>query len=502
VRVLFVTSEVYPLAKTGGLADVSSALPHALALQGIDVRILLPGYPSALAGLKSPQIEARLDSLLGVTDATLISGYLPDTGVPVWLIDAPSLFRRCGGLYQNGHGQDWSDNALRFAFFAHAAAKVAGGMMGWKPDVVHANDWHAGLLPLLLSMEKAPRPATVFTIHNLAFQGNFPREVLTNIGIQDNCFDADGMEFYGQASFLKAAIRYSDKVTTVSPTYAKEVLTPEFGCGMDGVLRSRGEDFSGILNGIDDDLWSPATDLHLPHTYSARDISGKRICKAALQRQLGLEVSPATPLIGFVSRLAHQKMADVVMEAVPAILERGAQFVLVGEGDAAIESGFEALGRKYGSSIAIRIGYEEARAHQLQAGADILLAPARFEPCGLTQLYASRYGTIPVVRKTGGLADTVTDAVTSDRTPTGFLFEDPDLPSLLGAIDRALTLYREPLSWRRMQLHAMARDFSWSKSAEKYTALYQEVSGVPNCATWEPAVSTTSSPEVERQVMR
>ena len=362
------------------------------------------------------------------------------------------------------------------------AAKIASGLVRWRPDIVHANDWHAGLLPLLLSLEPAPAPATVFTIHNLAYQGNFPREVMPGLGIPDRLFNPDGLEFYGQVSFLKAAIRYSDKLTTVSPTYAKEVLTPEFGCGLDGVLREREQDLSGILNGIDEDTWNPAIDNYLPRPYSAKDIAGKRQCKAELQRECGLEVDPETPLIGFVSRLAHQKMADVLLDAVPAIAESGPQFVLVGKGDPGLEAAFERMGARHPKNIAIRIGYEEALAHRIQAGADILLAPARFEPCGLTHLYALRYGTVPVVRRTGGLTDTVTDtnAVTlSDRTANGFVFDDASVPGLLGAIRRALAAHQEPLTWRRLQLAGMAQDFSWNAGAAHYASLYRDVTGIP-----------------------
>jgi len=483
MRVLYVTSEAEPLAKSGGLADVSRALPIALRQQGIDVRILLPGYPGAIRQLKNPRIEARLEPLLGLEGAALISGQLPGSDVPVWLVHAQSLFSRPGGLYQDDGGREWADNAQRFAFLARVAVEIATGrLLDWQPDIVHANDWHAGLLPLLLSTETGTKPPTIFTIHNLAFQGNFPRDVLPAIDVPERFFTAEGLEFYGQVSYLKAAIRYSEKITTVSPTYAREVLSPEFGSGLDGMLRSREEDFCGILNGIDTDLWNPETDRYLARAFSARDISGKRICKAELQREFGLEVSSETPVIGFVSRLAHQKMADVIRDAIPSIVESGAQFVLVGEGDPALEAAFEELGLQYPSQIAIHIGYEEALAHRLQAGADILLAPARFEPCGLTQLYASRYGTIPLVRKTGGLADTVTDATAatlSDRTATGFVFEDENLPGLLQVIDRALTLYKEPLTWRRLQLQAMARDFSWNISATKYAALYHEAAGIP-----------------------
>ncbi len=489
MRVLFVTSEAYPLAKSGGLADVSAALPIALKRGGIDVRILLPGYPGAGARLKNPCIEARLEPLLGVTDAALISGELPDSDVPVLLVHAPSLFARDGGLYQDRHGHDWPDNALRFAFLAHVAARVARGCLeDWAPDVLHANDWHAGLAPLLLATQDGPRPATVFTIHNLAFQGNFPPDLIHHLGVPSSVFHADGVEFYGQLSFLKAAIRYSDKITTVSPTYAREVLTPEFGCGFDGVLQNRQRDFSGILNGIDETVWNPLFDLNLPRPYGARDIAGKRVCKAELQHQLGLEVNAEIPLIGFVSRLTHQKMADVVIDAVPAIVASGAQLTLLGTGDPGFESALEELARRFPEQVAVEIGYDEPAAHRLQGGADILLAPARYEPCGLTQLYALRYGTVPVVRRTGGLADTVADVTSpalTDHQATGFVFDEASVDGLMSGVDRALAHYREPLTWRRLQLQGMSQDFSWGASAAQYMALYSEASGLPTPAPEE-----------------
>jgi starch synthase len=477
-RVLFVTSEAEPLAKSGGLADVSRALPIALKQLGIDVRILLPGYPGAIRQLASPRIEAHLELQLGIENAALISGQLPGSNVPVWLVYAPSLFSRAGGLYQDTDGQDWADNALRFAFFARVAAEIAAGrILDWTPDVVHSNDWHAGLVPLLLGMEKGPKPSTVFTIHNLAFQGNFPREVLPSIGIQQAFFEDGSVEFYGRVSYLKAAICSSDKITTVSPTYASEVLSPELGCGLHGVLQARRGDFCGILNGIDNELWDPAQDNHLLHRFSRHDISGKCLCKTELQTALGLEVNPSMPLIGFVSRLAHQKMADIVLETVPEIIAAGAQFVLVGQGDPLLEAAFQGLQDQYPRKVAVHIGYDEALAHRLQAGIDILLAPARFEPCGLTQLYALRYGTVPIVRRTGGLADTVTDSGPADLA-TGFLFENPNRAELMGAVQRALALYGEPLAWRRLQLKGMAEDFGWAASALRYIALYHGVAGI------------------------
>jgi starch synthase len=505
MRVLFVTAEAYPLAKTGGLADVSRALPIALARQGVDVRLLLPGYPRAYTRIERPRIVAKLDPMLGIADATLVSGTFPDTDLPVWLIDSPTLFRRGGGLYQDENGLDWPDNALRFAFLAHVGAQLAMGQtrIAWKPDIVHANDWHAGLLPLLLAQEKGSRPSTVFTTHNMAFQGNFPADVLPSISIPEDYLTSGDIEFYGQVSFLKAGLNFGDRVTTVSPTYAREILTSDFGCGMDGILRARGANFLGILNGIDDNLWDPATDPHLPQTYRAIDISGKRVCKAALQQELGLPANPDTPLIGFVSRLTQQKMADVILAALPWIAEQEAQVALVGEGDPALEAAFTQAQARYSDGVAVNIGYDEPLAHRLQAGCDILLAPARFEPCGLTQLYALRYGTLPIVRRTGGLADTVVDAnaeTMGDRTATGFVFEDAGMPGLISAMGRALALYREPLTWRRLQLHAMAQDFSWDASAAQYASLYNEVSGVPCMPVTEEALAENVSQETARQV--
>ena len=480
MRVLFVTSEAYPLAKSGGLADVSSALPIALRGLGADVRLLLPGYPGALMRLKEARIEARLPLILGVEGAALVGGRLPGTEVPVWLLDAPELFDR-EGLYQDAQGRDWPDNARRFAFLAHAAVALATGeLVDWRADVVHANDWHAGLVPFLLAGRGSTKPATVFTAHNLAFQGNFPADVMSAIGLSPSAFGA--LEFYGQASFLKAALCHADRVSTVSPGYAAEVLTPAFGCGMDGILRGRGDAFVGILNGIDYSVWDPAHDPNLAESYSARDIAGKRICKAALQREMGLTPDPEVPLIGFVSRLTHQKMADVVAAAIPGMVEAGAQFVLVGQGDADLEAAFAQAAQHYDGVVAASLGYDEARAHRLQAGCDILLAPARFEPCGLTQMYAQRYGTVPVVRRVGGLADTVVDATPESlaaRTATGFVFEDGTRDALERDISRALTLYREPLAWRRLQLQGMARDFRWQVSALKYLALYHEAARMP-----------------------
>jgi starch synthase len=482
MRVLFVASEAHPLAKTGGLGDVARALPGALARKGVDVRLLLPGYPSALDSLKGAQVEATLDGAMGVPVGRLISGRLPDSGIPTWLIDAPSLYQRPGGPYANAEGVEWPDNALRFAYLSHVGALIGLGLATyWRADVVHANDWHTGLLPLMLSRARRRRPASIFTIHNLAFQGNFPLETARGLGVPDSFLTPDGCEFYGQASFLKAGVRFADRVTTVSPTYAKEVLTPELGFGFDGVLRARGADFQGILNGVEEGLWNPGSDPHLPASFGPRDISGKRVCKAELQRELGLPVTADAPLLGFFSRLAHQKMADVLLKVLPWFARNSAQLAVVSQGDPVLEAAFAEAGRRYPHNVAINIGYREPLAHRLCAGVDMLLAPARFEPCGLTQLYAMRYGSLPVVRRTGGLADTVINAdrrTVSRGTATGFSFEEPTPRGMMSAMKRALRRFRQPLDWRRLQIQAMARDFSWEASAASYLSLYRSATGL------------------------
>ena len=479
MRLMFVTSEAYPLAKTGGLADVSRSLPAALQRQGAEVQVVIPAYPRAIVQLRDAKVAARLPACLGIDDGLLISGTFPDCDLPVWLVSSATLFGRSGGLYQDDTGRDWSDNALRFAYFSNVAADIALGRttIGWRPDVVHANDWHTGLLPLLLAQHDGARPRTVFTTHNMAFQGNFDRQDVPDLGLAG---DAD-LEFYGRVSYLKAGLRYADRITTVSPTYAREILTAEYGFGLEGVLAARGEDFSGILNGIDETIWNPATDRFLSANYSGRDPSGKRLCKRDLQREMGLPDNDDVPLIGFVSRLTEQKMADTLITALPWIIASGAQLAVVGEGDRKIEAALADAAEKNPALFAAMIGYDEALAHKLQAGSDILLSPARFEPCGLTQLYALRYGTLPVVRRTGGLADTVVDTNNSsifERSATGFVFNDSTAESMISAMSRALALYRDPLHWRVVQLQAMSRKFGWDRSAGTYMDLYRNVTGM------------------------
>lgn len=479
MRVLFVTSEAHPLAKSGGLADVCHALPVALRSAGADVRLVLPGYDCAVQRLENPRIAARLSPDLGEQGAFLLAGNLPQYDIPVWLVCVPGLYGTEGGLYRDTNGHDRADNARRFAYFARVASQLAMGRISdWKADVVHAHDWHTGLVPLFLSQEGS-RPSTLFTIHNLAFQGNFPAGAMAEAGIPDRFFSSDGVEFYGQVSFLKAALRFSDKIATVSAKYRQEILTEEFGCGLHGLLQARQSDLIGILNGIDMAAWNPETDPALIQRYNAQSISGKRLCKADIQHALGLDVDPNVPLLGFVSRISHQKMADILPDVVPHIVASGAQLAVVGNGDAGMERALRDIAGRLAGTVAFA-DYRESLAHRLQAGADILLAPARFEPCGLTQMYALRYGTVPIVRRTGGLAESVTDATEETMqagTATGFVFDDATTAGLTEAMARALALYREPLAWRRIQLTGMNQDFHWGRSASQYIALYEQLSG-------------------------
>jgi starch synthase len=481
MRVLFVTAEVYPLAKSGGLADVSAALPVALKDHGFDVRVLMPAYRQALERISSAREIIRLGDPLGYGETRLLETYLPISKLPVWLVDCPTLYNRGGGLYQDENNCDWPDNDRRFALLNRVAAGIANAPRGrWRPDIVHANDWHAGLGPLLVRAQKRNRPATVFTIHNLAYQGVFGSERVEQLGLAADSFAE--MEFHGKLSFMKAGISSADAITTVSPTYAKEILTPEYGCGLDGLLRERVSRLSGILNGVDYNIWDPSVDPHLARNYTARSVASKGVNKRATQTELGLDIAPEKPLLAFMSRLVHQKMPDIVLEALPQLIEDGMQFALVAEGDNEYEERFRQLAVNYPGSVAVQIGYEEQLAHRLLAGADILLHPSRFEPCGLVPIYAMRYGTIPVARRSGGMADSVTDATLDaiqEGTANGFLFEPPTTSELIESARRAHELYRQPIAWRKMQVCAMRQDFGWHRAAEVYADLYRSLVRLP-----------------------
>ena len=472
-RVLFVSSEIFPLAKTGGLADVSGALPIALSRLGADVHGMLPGYPQALALAR----DLRVIDEGNLPDSRLLAGRMPNSDLPVILFDAPALFRRNGGLYQDENGQDWPDNERRFAAFCRAAAQVALGrtMLGWRPDVVHANDWHTGLLAAFLHYSGVKPPKTVFTIHNLAFQGNFPMAAFSSLGLPAEILSPHGIEFYNQISFIKAGIRYSERLTTVSPAYAREILTPAYGSGLDGLLRTRARDLVGILNGVDYSVWDPANDNELPHRYDADNLAGKDACKAALRGEMALSQDSGAPLVAYVNRLTYQKMADVVLDALPQIVGAGVQIVIHGDGDHSFERRFTSAARAYPGKVAVRLGYTEALAHRINGGCDLSLTPARFEPCGLTTMYAMRYGALPVTRAVGGLRDTVRDAgsITAQADDgSGFVFSDATADDLGRCLVRAASWHNNGEAWKLLQRRAMARDFGWERSAQRYLEVY------------------------------
>ncbi|GAA0596921.1 glycogen synthase GlgA [Caenispirillum bisanense] len=476
MRVLIAASEVYPLIKTGGLADVAGALPAALARKGLDARIVMPGYPSVLARLTDRRSETDLGPVLEGHHASLIESRMPDSGVPVWLVDCPSLYHRGGGPYINEWGHDHPDNFLRFALLSKVAALLGTpkSPVGWQADVIQCNDWQTGLVPAYLALTDGPGAATVFSIHNIQFQGIFGPEILPLIGLPGHAFAIDGLEFYGHVSTLKAGCYYADRITTVSPTYAREIQTPDGGRGMDGLLRWRAAQLSGILNGVDYDQWDPARDHLLPARYSADDMTGKAACKAALQREFGLEERPEALVFGLVSRFSEQKGIDLVLGAVDHILSRGGQIVMQGSGDSWLEHAIYGLGGARAGRVGTWVGYDEGRAHRIQAGCDVFLVPSRFEPCGLTQMYALRYGSLPLVRHTGGLADTVTDIHDPGGQGTGFVFGEASVAGLVGAIDRAFDTWGGGGSqWGEAQRRGMAQDFGWHKAADAYIELFR-----------------------------
>jgi starch synthase len=461
MRVLFVTSECTPLTKTGGLGDVSAALPSALRACGIDVRVLLPGYP---ATLRSQTSEVGAFRALGF-EGRLLESRLPD-GVPIYLVESSKLYERDGGPYQTSTGEDWSDNSVRFGVLSRVAALMANGALplAWRPDVVHCNDWPSALVPAY-----GLKVPSLLTIHNLAFQGNFSPDVLSLLELPHGIYTPERAEFYGRLSFLKAGIACADAITTVSATYAQEIRTDEFGCGMQGLLQRRKSDLHGIVNGIDEREWNPASDLRIQQPYDATSLDLKAVNKAALQRRLGLRVDAAIPLLGVVGRLTHQKGIDLVASIADDLAALPAQLAILGKGEREHEIAVAACAGRHPGTIAAAIGFNEDLAHAIEAGADVFLMPSRFEPCGLNQMYSQRYGTLPVARATGGLVDTIADG------ETGFLFKHAESAALLAAVRRALEAYALPSRWRELQRAAMARDFSWAGAARQYAALYQRL---------------------------
>jgi starch synthase len=478
MEILFVASEVAPWSKTGGLGDVAGALPRALAARGHAVAVVTPRH-----GFIDPREHgfARDERVLHVRgEATHV--WVKGGPPAIYLLEHERLFGSRRSVYGEG-GRDYPDNAERFAYLARAALALPGAL-GLRPRVVHANDWQTGLVPWLLRHEHERDPAlagarTVFTIHNLAYQGVFPKQVVPHLGLSWDAFRLEGMEFHDRLSFMKAGLVFADALTTVSPTYAREILTPQGGVGLDPVLRQRRDRLHGILNGIDVSEWDPAADPHLPAHYTARSLAGKARCKAALQRELGLPVRADVPLIAMVSRLADQKGVDLVVAALGELLARDLQLALLGSGERAYEQALSAAAGNRPDRMAVRIGFDEPLAHRMEAGADAFLMPSRFEPCGLNQLYSLRYGTVPVVRAVGGLEDTIED-YDGWRSGTGFKFRDYTPGALLLATRRAVDTFRDRRAWRGLVQRGMAQDFSWERSAASYEALYRSLAPGPD----------------------
>ncbi len=486
MKVLFVTPECYPLVKTGGLADVAGALPLALAPFGVDARVLLPGYPGVREQLTGVRKVVALPKLFGGNGA-LSAGRTAD-GLEVLLVEAPHLYARPGGgPYLDPAGNDWPDNQLRFAALSWVGAEIALGRLGrWQPELVHLHDWQAALTAAYLHFDKKPlddkvAPPTLLTIHNLAFQGVFGTDTFDGLRLPAAALDhtdSDTMEYWGNLSFLKAGVLWSTHLSTVSPTYAREIRTPDQGMGFDGLLRARPDHLTGIANGIDTKVWNPAADPALTTPYSVRRLQAKATNKAALQIELGLHVRVDAPLFCVVSRLTTQKGLDLLLEALPRLLGRGAQLAVLGSGERALEDGFRRVAEEHRSDVSVTIGYDEPLSHRLQAGADAIIVPSRFEPCGLTQLYGLRYGTLPVVARVGGLADTVIDAngaALHDGVATGFQFSPVDGEQLAAAVERACDLYADTLAWQRVVKRAMTRDVSWASAAGTYVSLYRQL---------------------------
>ena len=482
MKVLQVSAEYFPLLKTGGLADVAGALPAALRPLGCEVRPVLPGFAEMLAGLHGAQVVAEVAAPWG-QPLRVLRGTLAVAGqgdvVTAYVVDAPALYLRPGGPYETPERQPHPDNHRRFAAFNWAAARLAQGLdADWQPDLVHGHDWHAGLVPAYLALPGARPVPTLFTIHNLAYQGVFPRADYDGLGLPLDFYQMEGLEFYGQWSFMKAGLFYAQRINTVSPTYAQEIQTPEHGCGLDGLLRHRSAVVSGILNGIDSAIWNPATDACVPHAYHADDLSGKALNKAALQAEAGLELQADAPLFIVVSRLTEQKGLPLVLAGTDALVQQGAQLLVLGSGDATLEAAFTDKARQHPGRVAVRLGYDEALSHRLFAGGDVTLVPSRFEPCGLTQMYGLAYGCVPLVRRVGGLADTVTDTdliTLSQGRATGVVFDQFDVNDFLRAVERMLALYHRPADWRQVQQTGMRQPLDWADAARRYHALYRNM---------------------------
>jgi starch synthase len=480
LKVLFATSEVAPLVKTGGLADVSAALPPALAGLGADIRVLVPGYPQVMGALKTRGRAASLPSLPGVPPAQLLASKLP-SGVPLLVIDC-AIYDRPGGPYQDAAGRDWPDNELRFGLLSYVAAllSTAGSPYPWLPDVVHCNDWQTGLAPMYLRYVSGAKAKSVITIHNLGYQGVFPAETTTRLGLPPQALSIEGVEYYGRMSFLKGGLQAADRITTVSPSYAEEIQREPMGMGLNGLLSYRRDVLAGILNGIDTDAWDPDNDPYIERYYNATRLAFKEDNRRALRARMRLRDEAEVPLFATVGRMTPQKGLDVLADIAAELIQLPAQLAVLGSGDAQLQTRFQSLARAHPGRVAVQIGFDEGLSHQIEAGADVFMMPSRYEPSGLNQMYSQRYGTPPVVHATGGLKDSVvntTAATLADRTATGFAFSPLSPETMLAACRRAAESYRNKRVWRQIQKNGMARDFSWESSARRYHELYRDLVG-------------------------
>ncbi len=476
-RVLFVTSEMAPWVKTGGLGDVAGALPAALRAARQDIRVLLPRYPALAAAFPDARPAAAIPSLAPLLPPARLLAADAD-GLPLLLLDCPPLYDRPGNPYLAANGHDWPDNAARFGLLSRVAALLGnpGSPLGWQPDLVHANDWQSALAPTWL--READSAASLVSVHNIAFQGCFPKDVVEGLGVPWEAWRFDGAEYHGQLSFLKAGLQFATRIATVSPTYAREIQDEAYGYGLAPLLRHRADALHGILNGIDTRLWDPGHDPALEFAYGAGRLAAKRLNRSALQEQLGLEPRDDRPLFGVVSRLTHQKGLDLLLAIGDAVIDKlPGQLVVLGTGEKELETGFLALAARHPGEVAVTVGFDETLAHRVEAGVDAFLMPSRFEPCGLNQMYSLAYGTPPIVRATGGLADTVVDtgeATLADRSANGFAFTDPTPETLWLTIERAAATWRDRRTWQRIQQNGMRRDFSWKQAATKYLGVYEE----------------------------
>jgi starch synthase len=476
MKILFATPECAPYVKTGGLGDVSAALPATLARLGHDVRLLMPAY----TGMRvSGEVLDTIDiAPEGPFPAAQLLPVKTDNGVTLLLLACPALYQRSGGPYMDNAGRDHHDNALRFGFLSRVAASLGTGASpcrDWRAEIVHANDWPCGLAPMYLAQARQGEhtAASVMTIHNIAFQGMFPMYVADLLGVPYQWRGMDGVEFWGQVSMLKAGLQFADAITTVSPTYAREIQTEAFGVGLHGVLQARSQRLAGILNGIDTQVWNPQHDPLIPHRYTSADLAGKALNKAALQRRCALAVDPKAMVFGVVSRLTAQKGIDLVLKHLDALLAKGGQLAVLGQGEPALHDALAAAAQARPGAVAASFGYDEGLAHLIEAGSDCFLMPSRFEPCGLNQMYSQAYGTPPLVSPTGGLADSVVDATRDPAHGTGFVMPSSDAAGFKQALQRAQQTFRKPAEWRRIQRNGMVRSFGWEESAQRYVEVYE-----------------------------